>query len=152
MIQPHTIVQCIDNSGAKTIFCIQQFSQSKNKFQQKSNPSICLFKGVVRSLRSTGVCQLKQSDLVFGLLVRWKKKHANIKFSENACILVNAKMEPLAKRIFGPIAIPAQDPAFSQIMKLRKRKNIFDIRTPNKTTSAEGTVGGTESTFGNILL
>jgi len=121
MIQTNTILQCADNSGAKEVLCIQILPK-KNQFCQ----SVCIFKGVIKSIRSTGISQVNRSDLVFGLLIRWKKKQRNLKFSDNACILLNEKMEPLGTRIFGPIAIPAQDSAFSKIIGIARKTLIFD--------------------------
>lgn len=117
MIQINSMVQCADNSGAKDIMCIQVL-----KNQRQFGSSVCLFRGVVKSTVKNSE-KIKKSELVLCLLISTKKKKRNIQFSSNRCILLKPNFEPVATRVFGPIAIAKNHPGFSKFFK----NTIFDV-------------------------
>merc|ERR1711865_410453 len=60
---------------------------------------------------------MKKSSIVLCLLISTKKSRKNIRFSANRCILLKPNFEPLATRIYGPIAISKKHPAFPKLYK-----------------------------------
>jgi large subunit ribosomal protein L14 len=66
---------------------------------------------------------VKRKDIVKAVVVRQRKatKRADgsyIRFDENAAVILNAKMEPNATRIFGPIPRELKEKGFEKIVTM----------------------------------
>lgn len=112
-----SIINCADNTGAKTLNVI----------------SVIGYKGVKRRLASAGVgnvivCSVRQGNvkmrkqIVRAVIVRQKKEYrrANgmrISFEDNAAAIVNERDEPQGTQIKGPVAKEAVE-RFSVIGKI----------------------------------
>ena len=93
MIQLNTRLNVADNSGVTKIVCIQVLKQKNQK--------AWVIKGIVKGVSKS--TRFKKSDVVFCEVVRTKQKRKGLRFSENACILLNANFKPAATRVFGPV-------------------------------------------------
>src|SRR4030042_6077698 len=102
MIQERSIVTVADNSGAKIIRCCRILGATRRRYAGIGD----VFVASVRKVEPRKA--VKKKEIVRAVLVRQKKpmRRADgsyIRFDENAAILIDAKREPRATRIFGPI-------------------------------------------------
>jgi large subunit ribosomal protein L14 len=66
---------------------------------------------------------VKKGEVVRAVIVRTKKEARRsdgsyIRFDDNAAVLINADGEPMATRIFGPVARELRDRRFMRIVSL----------------------------------
>jgi|TARA_B110000459_G_C16541516_1_gene462138 large subunit ribosomal protein L14 len=116
MIQPQTILNVTDNTGAKKILCIRVLGGNK-KYARIGDTII----GVVKEAlpRMT----VKRSDIVRAVIVRTKKsiRRQNgmlIRFDDNAAVIINTENNPRGTRVFGPIAREIRDKNFTKVVSL----------------------------------
>ena len=118
MVQPRSIVQIADNSGAKLGRIFKVLGSSKKRYA--SLGEIVVFSVQKAEPRK----QVKKKDVLFGVVVRQKsafrrKDGTYVRFDENAVVVLdNAKKEPLAGRIFGPIPREIGEKGFQKIISL----------------------------------
>lgn len=118
MIQPRSIVQIADNSGAKLGRVFKVLGSSKKRYAS-------LGEVVVLSVQKAEPRkQVKKKDVLYGVVVRQKnafrrKDGTYVRFDENAVVILdNAKKEPLAGRVFGPIPREIGEAGFQKIISL----------------------------------
>jgi len=116
MIQPQTILNVTDNTGAKKILCIRVLGGNK-KYANIGDIII----GVVKE--SLPRMSVKRSDIVRAVVVRTKKsvRRKNgmlIRFDDNAAVIINSENNPRGTRIFGPIAREIRDKSFTKVVSL----------------------------------
>jgi large subunit ribosomal protein L14 len=116
MIQPQTILNVADNTGAKKILCIRVLGGNK-KYANIGDIII----GVVKE--SLPRMSVKRSDIVRAVVVRTKKsiRRQNgmlIRFDDNAAVIINSENNPRGTRIFGPIAREIRDKSFTKVVSL----------------------------------
>ncbi|MSR87628.1 MAG: 50S ribosomal protein L14 [Candidatus Zambryskibacteria bacterium] len=116
MIQPRSIVQIADNSGAKLGRIFKVLGSSKKR-------TASIGELVVLSVQKAEPRkQVKKKDVLFGIVVRQKasfrrKDGTYMRFDENAVVILdNAKKEPLAGRVFGPIPREIGERGFQTII------------------------------------
>jgi large subunit ribosomal protein L14 len=116
MIQPQTILNIADNTGAKKILCIRVLGGNK-KYANIGDVII----GVVKE--SLPRMTVKRSDIVRAVVVRTKKsiRRKNgmlIRFDDNAAVIINSENNPRGTRIFGPIAREIREKSFTKVVSL----------------------------------
>ncbi len=118
MIQPQTIVQIGDNSGAKIGRIFKVLGSSKKRYAQIGDI-------VVLSVQKAEPRKsVKKKDVLQAVVVRQKKAFRRkdgsyIRFDENAVVILEkGKKEPLAGRIFGPIPREIQEVGYQKIASL----------------------------------
>ena len=116
MIQPQTILNVADNTGAKKILCIRVLGGNK-KYANIGDIII----GVVKE--SLPRMTVKRSDIVRSVVVRTRKsvRRKNgmlIRFDDNAAVIINSDNNPRGTRIFGPIAREIRDKSFTKVVSL----------------------------------
>ena len=116
MIQPQTIVQIADNSGAKIGRIFKVLGASKKRYAS-------IGELVVLSVQKAEPRkQVKKKDVLYGVVVRQKapfrrKDGTYVRFDENAVVILdNAKKEPMAGRIFGPVPREIGEKGFQTII------------------------------------
>ncbi len=117
MLLEKSIVQVADNSGARTV---RLFSVS-GKNGQASVGVGAIVKGAVQIATPNG--KIKRRAKVSVLIVRTKnrinrKDGSAVAFSDNACVILKADKEPVATRIFGPIAREIREAGHAKIISL----------------------------------
>ncbi len=103
MIQMRTKLVVADNSGAKIARCIKVLGGS-NKMITKIGDKIIVS---IQSVSPTS--KIKKGEKAQGVIVRTigeiKRKDGSVlKFEDNAVVLVNKDNDPIATRVFGPVA------------------------------------------------
>jgi large subunit ribosomal protein L14 len=117
MIQMRTILDVADNSGAKRVQCIKVLGGSRRRYASIGDVIVVSIK---EALPNTKV---KKGDTAKAVVVRTKREQARsdgsyIKFDENSAVLINAQLEPIGTRIFGPVARELRGKKFMKIISL----------------------------------
>lgn len=118
MIQPQTIVQIADNSGAKVGRIFKVLGSSKKRYAR-------IGELVVLSVQKAEPRKpVKKKDVLYAIVVRQRspfrrKDGSYVRFDENAVVILdNAKKEPVAGRVFGPIPREIGEKGFQKIINL----------------------------------
>jgi large subunit ribosomal protein L14 len=102
MIQERSVIKVADNSGAKVVRCFRILGGTHHRYAGVGDV-------IVASVQSAEPRKtVKKKDVVKVMVVRTKsalrrKDGSYVRFDENAVILIDAKKEPVATRIFGPL-------------------------------------------------
>ncbi len=117
MIQMRTILDVADNSGAKRVQCIKVLGGSRRRYASIGDVIVVSIK---EALPNTKV---KKGDTAKAVVVRTRREQARsdgsyIKFDENSAVLINAQLEPIGTRIFGPVARELRGKKFMKIISL----------------------------------
>ena len=102
MIQMQTNLDVADNSGARRVQCIKVLGGSKRRTAGVGDVIIVSVKEAIPRGR------VKKGDVHRAVIVRTSKEirridGSAIRFDRNAAVLINAQMEPVGTRIFGPV-------------------------------------------------
>jgi large subunit ribosomal protein L14 len=118
MIQPRSIVEIADNSGAKIGRIFKVLGSSKKRYARIGDI-------VVLSVQKAEPRkQVKKKDVLYAVVVRSRapmrrKDGSYVRFDENAVVILdNAKEEPMAGRVFGPIPREIGERGFQKIISL----------------------------------
>lgn len=117
MIQPRTIVTIADNSGAKVGRIFKVLGGSKRRYAGLGD--IVILSVQVAEPRKA----VKKGEVCRAVVVRQgnafrRRDGSYIRFDENAVVLVDAKNEPRAGRVFGPIPREVGERGFQKIISL----------------------------------
>ncbi len=117
MIQMQTVLDVADNSGAKKVMCVKVLGGSKREFASIGDVIVVSVK------ESIPTAKVKKGDVLKAVIVRTSKEIVRrdgsyIKFDNNAAVLLNAAMEPIGTRIFGPVARELRAKKFMKIVSL----------------------------------
>lgn len=117
MIQMQTMLEVADNSGARRVMCIKVLGGSKRRYASVGD----VVKVTVKDAAPRG--RVKKGDVLNAVVVRTAKgvrrpDGALIKFDGNAAVLLNAKLEPIGTRIFGPVTRELRNERFMKIVSL----------------------------------
>jgi large subunit ribosomal protein L14 len=102
MIQPQTMLEVADNSGARRVQCIKVLGGSKRKYASIGDIIVVSVKEAIPRGR------VKKGDVHRAVVVRTAKDihrvdGSSIRFDRNAAVLINQQGEPIGTRIFGPV-------------------------------------------------
>ena len=117
MLQNQSYLSIADNSGARKIMCIRVLGSSNPKYAYVGDIIIGVVKDALPNM------PIKRSDIVRAVIVRTKKTMRRldgmqIRFDDNAAVLINQDNNPKGTRIFGPIARELREKNFSKIISL----------------------------------
>jgi large subunit ribosomal protein L14 len=117
MIQMRTILDVADNSGAKRVQCIKVLGGSRRKYADVGDVIVVSVKEALPNMK------VKKGDIAKAVVVRTahgvpRADGSYIKFDGNSAVLVNAQMEPIGTRIFGPVARELRAKKFMKIVSL----------------------------------
>ena len=102
MIQMQTILKSADNSGARKVMCIKVLGGSHRRFASVGD----VIKVAVKD--ALPKAKVKKGEEYNAVIVRTKKgvrrpDGSLIRFDTNAAVLLNAQLQPIGTRIFGPV-------------------------------------------------
>lgn len=117
MIQMQTVLTAADNSGAKKIMCIKVLGGSKRRYAGIGD----IIKVSIKDAIPRG--KVKKGDVYNAVVVRTAKgirrpDGSVIRFDGNAAVLLNANLQPIATRIFGPVTRELRNEKFMKIISL----------------------------------
>ena len=112
-----TMLDVADNSGARKVMCIKVLGGSKRRYATVGD----VIKVTIKDAAPRG--RVKKGDVMNAVVVRTAKgvrrpDGALIKFDGNAAVLLNAKLEPVGTRIFGPVTRELRTERFMKIVSL----------------------------------
>ena len=117
MIQERSVLKVADNSGAKVVRCFRILGGTRRRYAGVGDI-------IVASVQSAEPRKaVKKKDVVKVLVVRTKnsmrrKDGSYVRFDENAVILVDAKKEPVATRVFGPLPRELKERGYEKLMTM----------------------------------
>ena len=118
MIYPTTRLRVADNTGARSLMCIQVLAGGNKMYADVGD----IIVASVKQAQPGGA--VKKGDVVKAVIVRTAKEYgrpdgSHIKFDENAAvILATDGSNPRGTRIFGPVARELREKAFMKIISL----------------------------------
>jgi len=118
MIQPQTLIQITDNSGAKVGRVFKILGGSKRRYARIGD-KVVLSVQVAEPRKQT-----KKKEVLHAVVVRQKKPFRRadgsyVSFDDNAAVIVEkGKLEPRANRIFGPIPRELAERGYQKIVSL----------------------------------
>ncbi|MDI6687695.1 MAG: 50S ribosomal protein L14 [Desulfobacterales bacterium] len=117
MIQAETRLTAADNSGAKILYCIKVLGGSRRRYASIGDIIVVSVKEAIPNAK------VKKGDVLKAVVVRTKKEirrpdGSYIRFDDNSAVLINANLEPVGTRIFGPVARELRAKKFMKIISL----------------------------------
>ena len=117
MIQPRSIVKITDNAGGKVGRVFKVLGGSKRRYAGIGD----VIKVTIKQAAPRG--RVKKGEIYNAVVVRTAKgvrrpDGSLIKFDGNAAVLLNAKLEPIGTRIFGPVTRELRTERFMKIVSL----------------------------------
>ena len=117
MIQMQTVLDAADNSGARRVQCIKVLGGSKRRYAGVGD----IIKVSVKDAIPRG--KVKKGEVYNAVVVRTRKgvrrkDGSLIRFDGNAAVLLNARLEPIGTRIFGPVTRELRTNQFMKIILL----------------------------------
>ncbi len=117
MIQTESMLDVADNSGARRVMCIKVLGGSKRRYAGIGD----VIKVTIKEAIPRG--RVKKGQVMNAVVVRTKHgvrrlDGSLIKFDQNAAVLLNAQMQPVGTRIFGPVTRELRNESFMRIISL----------------------------------
>ena len=117
MIQPRTILEVADNSGAKKVMCIRVMGGSNKRYAGIGDIIVVSVKEAIPDGTA------KKGQVAKAVVVRSvdsirRDDGSYIRFDKNAAVLINPQGEPVGTRIFGPVARELRWKKFMKIISL----------------------------------
>ena len=116
MIQPQTMLNIADNTGAKVAQCFKVLGGSKRRYAQLGDVIVV----AVKKAEPRKI--VKKHEVLRAVVVRQKKEYRRkdgsyIRFADNAAVILDAKTKnPKGNRIFGPIPRELKAKGFEKIV------------------------------------
>lgn len=115
MIQPQTLLNVADNTGAKKVMCIKVLGGSKRKYAGIGDVIVV----AVKNAAVKGV--VKNHTVQRAVVVRTRnnirrKDGSYLRFDDNAVVIVNNDGIPKGTRVFGPIARELRGRGYQKII------------------------------------
>ncbi len=112
-----TTLNVADNSGAKRVQCIKVLGGSKKRYAHVGDTVVVAVKDALPN------SPVKPGSVEKAVIVRTKSvlrrlDGSYIRFSDNACVLVDGTGSPRGKRVFGPVARELRDVDMMKIISL----------------------------------
>jgi large subunit ribosomal protein L14 len=117
MIQMQTVLSAADNSGARRLMCVKVLGGSKRRYAGIGD----VIKVTVKEAIPRG--KVKKGEVYNAVVVRTRKgvrrsDGSLIRFDGNAAVLLNAQLQPIGTRIFGPVTRELRSERFMRIVSL----------------------------------
>jgi large subunit ribosomal protein L14 len=117
MIQTESRLEVADNTGARVVMCIKVLGGSKRRYAGIGD----VIKVTVKQAAPRG--RVKKGEIYNAVVVRTAKgvrrqDGSLVRFDGNAAVLLNAKLEPIGTRIFGPVTRELRTERFMKIVSL----------------------------------
>jgi len=117
MIQMQTVLNAADNSGARKVQCIKVLGGSHRRYASVGD----VIKVSIKDAIPRG--KVKKGEVYNAVVVRTAKgirrpDGSSIRFDSNAAVLLNANLQPIGTRIFGPVTRELRTGQFMKIISL----------------------------------
>jgi large subunit ribosomal protein L14 len=117
MIQHYTRLKVGDNTGARSLMCINILGGSGRQYAAVGDIIVCAVKKAIPN------GMVKKGEVVKAVVVRCAKPYLRadgsyIRFDENAAVILADGNNPKGTRIFGPVARELREKNFTKIISL----------------------------------
>lgn len=117
MIQVESVLDVADNSGARRVKCIKVLGGSKRRYASIGD----VIKVSIKEAIPRG--KVAKGEVLNAVVVRIRKglrrpDGSCIRFDNNAVVLLNAQLQPIGTRIFGPVTRELRTERFMKIVSL----------------------------------
>ncbi len=117
MIQVETLLDAADNSGARKVQCIKVLGGSRRRYARIGD----VIKVSVKDAIPRG--KVRKGEVLNAVVVRTahgvrRGDGSQIRFDRNAAVLLNAQMQPIGTRVFGPVTRELRSEKFMKIISL----------------------------------
>ena len=117
MIQQESRLKVADNSGAREVLCIRVLGGTKKRYASVGDKIVAS----VKNASPSG--NVKKGQVVKAVVVRAKKEirrpdGSYIRFSDNACVIIDENNQMKGTRVFGPVARELRDKNYTKIVSL----------------------------------
>ena len=117
MLQMQSVMDVADNSGAKKVMCVKVLGGSKRRYARIGD----VIKVSIKEAIPRG--KVKKGDVMNAVVVRTKSgvrrnDGSLIRFDSNAVVLLNAQLQPIGTRVFGPVTRELRSGNFMKIISL----------------------------------
>ena len=117
MIQTYTRLKVADNTGTRSIMCINIPGGTRRRYAYVGDVIVA---SVKRAIPGGAV---KEGEVVRAVIVRTAKPHRRrdgsyIRFDDNAAVILTDQNNPKGSRIFGPVARELREKNFTKIISL----------------------------------
>lgn len=125
MIQMQTMLEVADNTGARKVMCVKVLGGSKKRYASVGDVIVVAVKDALPAygLKDGTGKKVHNKAVQKAVVVRTRKEirrpdGSYIRFDDNACAIIDDKMNPRGTRIFGPVARELRDRKFMKIVSL----------------------------------
>ena len=117
MIQLKSVLDVVDNSGARKVVCVKVLGGSRRRYASVGDVI------VVAVREATPNSKITKGSVHKAVVVRTAKEISRedgsyIRFDDNSAVLINDSQEPIGTRIFGPVARELRGKKFMKIVSL----------------------------------
>lgn len=117
MIQSYSRLKVADNTGAKSIMCINVPGGTRRRYAYVGDVIVAS----VKQAMPRGA--VKEGDIVRAVIVRTARPYRRsdgsyIRFDDNAAVILTDQNNPKGTRIFGPVARELREKNFTKIVSL----------------------------------
>lgn len=117
MVQAESRLKVADNSGAREVLCIKVLGGSKRRYARVGD----IITASVKAATPNG--NVKKKEVVQAVVVRTTKQTrrpdgSQIRFDDNAVVIIDKNKQPRATRVFGPVARELRDGGYMKIISL----------------------------------
>ena len=117
MIQPRSIVNVADNSGARTLMCIRVLGGSNRRYAGIGDMIVGVVKECLPNMT------VKDGEVVRAVVVRTRKPlrrsdGSYVTFDDNAVVVITPDKNPRGTRVFGPVARELREKEYMKIISL----------------------------------
>tara|TARA_B100000965_G_scaffold320397_1_gene281440 strand:+ start:451 stop:819 length:369 start_codon:yes stop_codon:yes gene_type:complete len=117
MIQQESRLKVADNSGAREVLCIRVLGGTKKRYASVGDKIVASVKNAIPS------GNVKKGQVVKAVVVRAKKEirradGSYIRFSDNACVIIDENNQMKGTRVFGPVARELRENDFMKVVSL----------------------------------
>ena len=116
MIQELTNLVVADNTGAKRAMCFRILKQHKEYAHLGD-----VIRVSIKEASPTG--SIRKGQVCTAVIVRTgepirRADGSTVRFDQNACVIVDSKLQPQGTRIFGPVARELRDRNYMKILSM----------------------------------
>jgi len=117
MIRPYSRLRVADNSGARVVMCINIPGSSNRRYARVGDTIVCSVK------EAQPAAAVKRGQVVRCVIVRTvrpirRPDGSQIRFDDNAAVVLRDESNPQGTRIFGPVARELRERNFTKIVSL----------------------------------
>jgi|SRR3989338_9904533 len=117
MIQPQTMLNVADNTGAKSVMCIRVLGGTRRRYAHVGDIIIVAVK--TAAPRGTVLRKSVQRAVVVRTKMPTRRRDgSSVRFDDNACVIIDAADQPKGTRVFGPVARELRGRGYQKIISL----------------------------------